>query len=222
MNVLLLIVGLLLPTPQNTTIDGVVTRFGTSEPLGKVEIWLLRDGESPDQAAPETVTDSAGRFTLRDVHPGRYVIEARRGSYITNSLAVSADSPVANVKLALARGGVIAGRALGADGKPFAGRDDTGGIRVSVARVLRDGTLASPLELPTDDRGEYRIYGLEAGWYIVWGEFKWNNLYYKPDPAPRDSWKATYFPGTADREKATFLEVTEDAVLSRIDFTLQQ
>jgi hypothetical protein len=67
--------------PRNArgVIEGVVTRFGTDEPLGKVEI-LIVGGSSADEAV-ETLTDRDGRFRLSNLTPGRYTILARRGGY---------------------------------------------------------------------------------------------------------------------------------------------
>src|SRR5262249_11128219 len=134
-----------------------VMRSGTSETLGKVEIRLIRPGQSSSDVEPEAITDWRGRFTLSDVAPGRYVLLAQRGGYANPSqngeplkeggpmrtVVVPPNSGVMNVSLSLSPGGVIAGHVMDPEGKPAADWDGRG-MQVWAARILPDGTT-SPL-----------------------------------------------------------------------------
>ena len=79
---------------------------------------------------------------------------------------------VENQEIALKRGAVITGRVTDASGKPLVEQ------RVELTRLDERGQPArgapgfSPYANLTDDRGIYRIYGLQAGRYLVGGRFR--------------------------------------------------
>src|SRR5262249_27039968 len=72
-----LLTALLVLTPQAAqqtvkgSIEGIVTRAGTSEPLADVQVGLVA-GTSTLNPGASVVTDTTGRFTFKDVSPGQY------------------------------------------------------------------------------------------------------------------------------------------------------
>jgi hypothetical protein len=128
-----------------------------------------------------TTTDNNGAFAFHGVPSGRFEVQAVRTGYLRGSYGASrperAGTPIvvkdgeaiANINVTIARGGVIAGAVRDPRGRPVSG--------VSV-RVLRFGfnalsgerTLGAPSggsTATTDDRGEYRAYGLPPGSYLA-------------------------------------------------------
>ena len=119
------------------------------------------------------LTDETGRFTLDDVAPGSYTLMGFAPGF------VFADSPGQpayyrpgdSATLQMIKGGVITGVVTASNGEAVAG------IRVRAALVKEaDGAPArtrslNPMRLlqdwKTDDRGVYRIFGLEPGSYLV-------------------------------------------------------
>ena len=114
----------------------------------------------------------AGRFTLTAAKPA-YITTAygaKRPGLSGTALELVAGQQVTNVVVTLTRGAVIAGRVTDQNGEPMAGAN----IALIRARRMTLVTQVAPTPFPpvqpeftTDDRGVYRIYGLEPGAYFV-------------------------------------------------------
>src|ERR1051326_9205480 len=75
------ILGLLAQLTNTASLEGVVARLGTGEPLARATVTLARD-RSPFQVL-STTTDAGGRFSFPNVSPGEYRLQAsRQGPYI--------------------------------------------------------------------------------------------------------------------------------------------
>ena len=135
------------------------------------------------------VTDDKGSFSIANLPPGRYIVKAEKPAYLTAALGskrpsrsgtplvLTAGANASNLVLRLWRGAVVAGRVTDEAGYP---------LRGAPVRAVRDGGAGDP-SLPaysnnnlgsgppgtpgggvaTNDRGEYRIFGLEPGEYVV-------------------------------------------------------
>jgi hypothetical protein len=136
----------------------------------------LFDGAAGCANPIQARTDAAGRFQLQDLSPGDYVVRAALegyfgvaaadGTYPTfanQQLTVDAQQPVPEVSFLLVRSGSISGRVRDAEGKLLA--------NASVWAVPASGNSSPRVSLPaarlTDDRGEYRLFGLPPGEYRV-------------------------------------------------------
>jgi hypothetical protein len=170
------------PAPPTATakISGHVFVAGESkQPARRARVTLTSIGRtSPGQTA---TTDDSGAFTFPEVPAGRFEVQAFKNGYLRSSygaarpersgtpVAVKDGDAIANVDLTIARGGVIAGAVRDRNGRPVPG------IAVKVLKlgynaVTGERTLGSPSSgsSPTsDDRGEYRAFGLPPGTYFV-------------------------------------------------------
>lgn len=194
-------------------IEGVVTRYGTTDGIANVEVTLALETGQRDRAAAST--DSEGRFTIRDVAPGKYTVSASRGGYVnpapngvrvreggsTKTITVGPREQVRDANMSLMRGGVIAGRILKTDGRPVSG------LRVSAVPEEQNAENVA-VRAETNDRGEYRIFGIEGGKYHVRAEGSAGN------------WTPTYLPGVAETSGATVLRIGDGSVLTGNDFIL--
>lgn len=128
------------------------------------------------------LTDDDGRYSFTKLIPSTYFVVANKPGYLPGAfgakrgagpgvgIEVRAGQQVRDVRLRLFRGSVLAGVVMDQLSRPAA---DT------VVRAFRDGIDASTgerLPLPvsiglgetiTDDKGQYRFYGLEPGDYVV-------------------------------------------------------
>lgn len=132
-----------------------------------------------------TVSDGLGHFQFRDLPEGRYEVSAAKPGYVTaasNSvlgvvgsgpIVLSGTTEAASIVLRLSRGAVITGVVTDIDGESVA-RQEIALLRMTFVKGVR--TLAPVVAQAatmgfdgpmTDDRGEYRIYGLRAGEYLV-------------------------------------------------------
>jgi hypothetical protein len=119
-----------------------------------------------------TTTDEEGNFRFTDLSSRPYSISVFGSREYTQPPAITGSGerryyrPGESVHIALVRGGVITGRATNAAGDPVIG------IQVVAIRVRDvDGrptrVSGGSSQRMTDDRGIYRIYGLQPGGYIV-------------------------------------------------------
>lgn len=115
-----------------------------------------------------TRTDANGRFIIRDVAPGQYTLEAGRPGFFDTPgkqppASVEAGKST-NTVVPLRAGATITGRVKGAAGKLLAN------ARVTAHRVTYvNGKIVPQAEASqtTDDRGEYRLFWLPPGDYVV-------------------------------------------------------
>ena len=118
-------------------------------------------------------SDETGKFNIEGLGPGAYIVRAIVPGFVGGSGtgAPTYYRPGDSVTINLIKGGVVTGSVMGPGGEPIVG------IRVR-ATMLRDANgrpgrfeISNPLLLmqdwATDDRGVYRIFGLEPGSYVV-------------------------------------------------------
>jgi Carboxypeptidase regulatory-like domain len=164
-----------------------------------------------------TTTDEEGNFRFADLSPRPYSISVSGSREYVAPPAITGSGerryfrPGENVQIALIRGGVITGRVTNAAGEPVIG------IQVLAIRVRdADGrpiqTAIGSSQRPTDDRGVYRIYGLQPGGYIVVANSNTNysggGAYYGETP--------TYHPSST-RDAAAEVTVASGTEASGID-----
>ncbi|MBD0370984.1 MAG: carboxypeptidase regulatory-like domain-containing protein [Pyrinomonadaceae bacterium] len=141
-------------------------------PVADAQVFIFR--AFSNFSGRGSVTDSAGRFQFKELSPGLYLLRAGSAGFIElpdenrNPLEPRYFRLGETAQLTLVKGGVITGTVMNAQGEPM-----TGAI-VRVIRVrdaqgrkltLEGGASGAPRM--TDDRGVYRIYGLQPGSYIV-------------------------------------------------------
>jgi hypothetical protein len=174
-------------------------------------------------------TDENGRFRFAGLKAGRYTLIAFAPGFVTPSentfgsrakaIDLADGENVENQEIALKRGAVITGRVTDANGKPLVEQ------RVELTRLDDRGQPArgtpgfSPFANLTDDRGIYRIYGLQAGRYLVGAGFAQregsitltvNRAYYQ----------FTYHPDTTEQSKAKVIDVSEGFEATGIDIKM--
>jgi hypothetical protein len=191
------------PTPRAGTgvIRGRVVRADTGEPLRRVEVRV--DGWSTgDLSGPAaTMTDADGRYELTQLGAGRYHLKARRGGYVEvaygqrrpfergRPVELGDKAVLQNIDFALPPGAVVTGRIVDETGEPVAH------VSVSLARRRYiDGgrRLVAESGGATDDRGEFRIFGVPPGDYVIGATFDAMDL----GSRDRVRYVPTYYPGT--------------------------
>jgi hypothetical protein len=168
------------PGNGTASIAGVVFVAGAAkQPARRVRVTLTdATGAIPGQTS---TTDDSGAFVFRGIRPGRFELQAFKNGYLRSSYgALRPDRPgtaivvkegdgLTNLTMTIARGGVITGVVVDARGRPLPGL----AVRVSKLgydAVTGEPTLTVPATSvvgPTDDRGEYRAFGLPPGGYLV-------------------------------------------------------
>jgi hypothetical protein len=163
-----------LPPTGGGAISGkVMTTDERPLPIRNAVVTLRGDGF---RSGWTFVTDQTGVFTFGALPPGRFTLAASRPGFPARtygaprpgrpgaSIVLKDNTQVADLTIALPRGAVISGRVFDENGAPVIG------ARVVAGPVtIRNGerTTGFSSSDSTDDRGEYRIFGLAAGDYAV-------------------------------------------------------
>ena len=123
-----------------------------------------------------SASDEDGAFKVVGLSPGAYSLSTRASGYVASSDS-SGDSSGPrmhrigeNVTITLIKGGVITGRVTDEFGEPMVGARVTAfRVRTLEGRPDLDSNVmdVSGAGRETDDRGVYRIFGLEPGIYVV-------------------------------------------------------
>ena len=162
-------------------ISGTVVDATTGRPVEGASVSLRRT-EASTFSVPRMVTDAKGRFVFRDLPPAtNYFIDVTRFGYATmrygwsgpdGSLAtrdiarisLASDQWIDGIKVSLYRLGAISGRVVDERGEPVVGT----AVRVFSQRMIagRAQPVGGPIAV-TDDRGAYRISGLDPARYVV-------------------------------------------------------
>lgn len=259
---------LVLPSPAVAQVGGAardrqqasVVRRGTASIVGRV---AAADSGRPlrlarvSATAPElsdgrvSMTDENGMFEFPELPAGRYSVSASKAGYITvnfgqrrplragRPIEVRDGQRVRDIDFRLPRGSVITGRVLDQDGEPL--------VRASI-RALRYRFVQGERRIEpgggaeTDDRGQFRIYGLPPGTYFVsataqpadagaaarmaamstaTGTLVVNLAPDSPHTPGSLTYAPTYYPGVAALSDAAAVTAPIGEEVAGIDFSLQ-
>jgi hypothetical protein len=164
-------------------IQGTVVKSGTSEALSKATVELRADdGRAPLPAIPQllaldaaplltTTTEADGRFVFRNVRPGRYRLVTNRPGYVRRPMSVTVTAGrTEEVQLVMTATGAISGRVYGQNGEPL-GNIDVSALKPTYQNGRR--VLTAVQSVRTNDRGEYRLFWLTPGRYVVRATHPW-------------------------------------------------
>lgn len=182
----------------------------------------IRPVAAPDAGGNRTTgTNDEGQFIVADVDAGAYTLNASAPGYVP---APDPNNPNrdprffrrgdSNITLTLAKGAVITGRVTDSTGAPVVGVS----VRAVMTRDAENHLPRQPYsrERATDDRGIYRIFGIEPGTYLVAAGRGNINSY--PRVAAYDGDAPTYHP-SATSDTALPVIVRGGAEASGIDIT---
>jgi hypothetical protein len=199
-------------------------------------------GITPNQPVIDTTTDEMGHFEFPNLLPGAYQLRyqldgyfpsseeiksnveigsltgnagfraAGRGSVQILSFRLDVKQPV-SLGIPMMPGGVISGRISDSDGRPI-----VSGQVSAMVLTYTDGqrTLGNIKSAMTNDRGEYRLFGLEPGEYYVRTEYR------RPSPSgiSQDTFRA-YFPGVQTANDASTVTVRGGTESSGTNITIR-
>jgi hypothetical protein len=206
-------------------IRGRVVAAENGQPLRRVSVRLnspeLREGKS-------TVTDDDGRYELRDLPSGRYNLSVSKNGFVTISYGQRrpnepgrplelADKQLADrVDFALPRAGIITGRIVDEYGEPVANAM-VQPLRLTVIngeqRQMPSGPMAT-----TPDTGEFRLWGLIPGEYLI--VVNSQRMFNMEPSDDRSGYVPTYYPGTPNSAEAQPISLSVGQTAGGIDIML--
>ena len=220
--------------PQTGTgrIRGRVYAADTSAGLRRAQVTL---NGAEGNVRRFVTTDAEGRYEFSELPAGRYNMVASKGGYVSlqygqqrpfepgRPITIDNGQALTQIDIALPRGSVIAGRVTDEFGEPIAGAV----IQVQRYQFMPGGqrrlTYAGGQGfVQTDDLGQFRVYGLMPGEYIVSANAR-NGLGPQQGASANDvseGYAPTYYPGTISPAEAQPINVGL-AQETLVQFTLQ-
>ncbi|HEX4564980.1 MAG TPA: carboxypeptidase-like regulatory domain-containing protein, partial [Vicinamibacterales bacterium] len=212
------------PAVGTAQISGTIKNAADDKPLARARVVAASGILEEPRAA---ITNSDGTYSFTDLPAGDYTISATRTGFAAQvygqgrsmsgvPVTVGTAQKIANIDMTLAPAGVIVGRILDEDGSAFAGA-------VVEALMMRPeaGTsvLFSVASSQTDDRGEFRLFGLGPGAYYVSAQ----DPAFRAVSSPRGvlHYSPTYYPGTPFADQAKPIVVAPTADPARIEFRIR-
>jgi hypothetical protein len=220
-----------------SSLEGIVLRSGTDAPLSNatVRIIPMRASIPSNSEVPSVTTDARGRFLFADLDPDDYRLEFALNGYVAQEygqrvfpgqgtpMKLSPDQSLNNLVVRLTPTGAVSGRLLGSDSQPL------GNVPVQLMRqqyVFRGINFEKNLEpvqdTRTNDRGEYRLFFVTPGRYLLTAGQPPNGRGLEEFNSPagsrfHENVAFTYYPGVVDGGAARLLNVRTGEELSGID-----
>jgi Carboxypeptidase regulatory-like domain len=157
----------------SAALAGVVTALGTGRPVTRAEVRLLDD---QGRVVASVDTDAAGRFALDPLDPGRYRLTASRDGYVAaeygqrragrpgQALDIQPGARRTDLAIQMTPTGVISGSVRDIYGEPVVNAN------VEALQFRYQGaqrTLGAVQHATTNDLGEYRLFWMQPGEYVV-------------------------------------------------------
>jgi carboxypeptidase family protein len=161
------------PPPPQGRITGRVLAGDNGRAIKRARVFI-NAAELPGGRG--MLTDDQGAFDFTELPAGRYSISASKAGFVQLSYGqrrpLQAGTPLQlldgqtlkGVEFRLPRGSVIAGEIFDEDGEPMPGVS----VRIMRYQYLQGQRRLSPVgNAQTDDKGQYRVWGLMPGDYYV-------------------------------------------------------
>ena len=250
------------PAPAKGSIEGVVTRAGTGDPIPGARVTLTKTATTLPQSGPRgplivvedpaynqaisrlaesgritsagsvfsVLTDSQGRFAIRELDAGAYRISAGANGYAKQEYgqrtaggqgtAVNLNAgQTASVGISLTQAGSVSGRIRDNTGQPVTGMQ----VQLLKPTYNANGqrSFQSAGSSRSDDRGEYRLFWITPGRYLVMASSTANSnvgaVISSPNEMAGDSIAPTFYPGSADISQAVTIDVKPGADIGGVD-----
>jgi hypothetical protein len=224
------------PSPANAgprgtaRLTGRVVALDSGRPVKRARVVVSGSGLTPPRTA---FADDTGGYQISELPAGAVVVTASKDAFLAGAYGqaswpgsgtpiVLADGQALDgVEIRLARGGVVTGHVFDEGGEPVVGAT----VRVSRLVWMAGDSRMTPGGVDTsDDRGEYRVFGLQPGTYYVAATAKNDSLPLRGGPAAPGraggtplAYGPTYYPSAGNIAAATAVRVRAGQETQAID-----
>lgn len=215
-------------TKGNAKIAGRITIEG--KPALGVRVSLKRRDDL-DLASVTATTNDDGRYELSNLPSGAYRVSVNAPAFViegdilssyeyaTKEVNVAERDEIENLNFSLVRGGVITGKVTDESGMPVIA-EGVGAFRLDQQGKRDNSAAVDMLRWQTDDRGVYRIFGLEAGRYVIGAGASAEDALRAV--GTRGSYKRTYHPDVANEASAKIIEIKPGGEVKNVDIKLSR
>jgi hypothetical protein len=206
-------------------IRGRVVSAESGSPVRRAQVRLSSSEARENRLSS---TDEEGGYEFRGLTGGRYTLSVSKGGFITlqygqrrpleaaKPLELAAGQMLDRVDFVLPRGSVIGGRIADEYGEPISDVV-VQAMRLQFVsgqrRLVNAGRMVS-----TDDLGQFRIFGLPPGTYLVSATVR--NAGMGPNVEEASGFAPTYYPGTASPTDAQKIPLSLGQELTGVNFSL--
>jgi 5-hydroxyisourate hydrolase-like protein (transthyretin family)/uncharacterized protein (DUF2141 family) len=211
---------------------GTVTDDESGRPIPAAQV-TLRDTTS--RSTKTVSTDVDGRYQFNQVAAGRYTVAFSKGGFVSaqygqtqrsgpgKTVEVREGLKVNGIDVALTRAGAIEGRVSDENGEPVV-EANVVAMRAEAVngerRLLQTGRTAT-----TNDRGEYRIFGLPPGEYVVSASSSRTSSSFTHDPRQvsqkPSGYAPMFYPATTDISEAEVIHLRPGHNVSDINIVFR-
>jgi hypothetical protein len=232
------------PVPQYRpealcSVEGQVVNSATGGPVNKASLMLSLAAGGFESTV---VSDSSGKFAFRNLAPGTYRMFFNRTGYQSASYSM-AGVPIISLERGQKRTGIafrvtpegaVAGRVVDDDGDPIAYTQ----VRLCRFQYVQGRKQLMPVvSANTNDLGEYRLFGVAPGKYLVSAYYSRlratttrmegsttvaSAVFSLLDPGVDEDYPLTFYPGTSNSAVAARIEVGPGAQIRDINFRLSK
>lgn len=206
------------------------------KPTPGVQVLLnKRDGPDPGSGPMQSpgvtaTTNAEGRYQIMSLAAGAYRVSVFAPAYVIEgesllsseygkTVSIAEGEQIENLDFSLMPGGVITGKVTDQYGKPVIA-EGVGAFRLDQQGKRDNAAAFQMLRWQTDDRGVYRIFGLEPGRYVVGvGASSEDSL---QPIGHRGSYRRTYHPDVVDESSAKIVEVKTGGEVENVDIKLSR
>jgi len=225
--------------PGTATLRGHIFAADTGQALRKAQVRLAQQLDSqagqmvmmmPRDTRLAT-TDAQGAYEFKELRPGRYTINASKGSYVALSygqlrptepgkpIQVLDNQTIERVDISLPHGAIISGRILDEFGEPLS-EVMVAPQRFQYIQGQRRLTGAGRASF-TNDLGEFRIFGVPPGQYYLQATWRGAMPMGFGNADDKSGYAPLFFPGTLEASQAQRLNVAVGAEISDIVMTMR-
>lgn len=210
--------------PPTGSISGSVVLAGSQS---QSPLIMARVELSGGPLLPQVVrTDGQGRFAFAGLPPGSYRLRVTKDGFLRQeyskraAIVIKPDTPHKEVMFALEPAPTMGGHVMSEFGEPIAN------IQVQALRAVYgphgERTFAPLASTLTDDRGDYRLYWLDAGDYIISASFvpPIKTPGNPNEPVPQALYAPTYYPNASDLANAQRIPLRAGDNFLALDFRL--
>jgi protocatechuate 3,4-dioxygenase beta subunit len=216
------------PPKGSGILRGYVRAAGTGAPVRRAQVRAM---SQEGRGGGVTSTDSEGRFEIKDLAAGRYMLMVNKAGYVQASygqqrpnepgtpIDLGEGQIAEKIAFSLQRGGVISGVVFDDGGEPVAG------TQVQAMRYQFMGgqrRLVPASSDSSDDRGAFRIYGLPPGEYFISAVNRMGQMMVAPNmtSTEQDGFAPTYYPGTPNLGEAGRVTIKAGQEMTGANFAM--